>query len=74
MTQNKIVDVNYKNKKRYRIHSEAIRNNGLHIEFDRCCVKPHDCFDISGRERLVLLISTKAECGCQAWICYRAAS
>ena len=31
----------------YRIHRTPMQNNGLHIEYDYCYIKPFDCVDIS---------------------------
>ena len=31
----------------YRIQREPIQNNSLHVEYDYCYIKPHDCLDIS---------------------------
>ena len=31
----------------YRIQRTPIQNNSLHVEYDYCYIKPHDCLDIS---------------------------
>lgn len=31
----------------YRIHRAPISMNSLHVEYDYCYIKPHDCVDIS---------------------------
>lgn len=34
-------------EERYYIQRTPIQNNSLHVEYDWCYVKPHDCFDLS---------------------------
>ena len=43
----------------YRIHRTPMQNNGLHIEYDYCYIKPFDCVDISTEDDSFYCYPTK---------------
>lgn len=45
--ENGFVLEGFHNKKTYRIIRKPLWSNSLHIEYDYCYIKPHDCFDIT---------------------------
>ena len=46
-TKNGFVLEGFYNGEPYKIQRKPIENNGLHIEYDYCYIKPQDCVDIS---------------------------